>query len=476
MNSDTKKMALLGLALAGVSLAVYMFVFADTAKKKDKKGAAKAVSNTSSASSSAAAPSSTVSQKTAPDNEVAKAAQEAIARRMQQAGASNANANANAALVYKMMQDPKFKLEPKKPTAIEQHIKGIIKKGFWDTLRADLKEGKFERVVLLVGELRDRLMSLVPSRADVRGEIVSKLDTALLQQMLQHGAFDEDSLCNVIDYILSKISQLESPVRDAETTAWKEAHMPGLRGRGSGSGADMNSFVEKMPGVFEFLFDKMEQIELDIANYQLQQLRPFIVKEGFLYQRKKFQQRLDTGQVSLACTIDSVKAAVTRIAAVNANAKAVMHIDVGDLSQAKKSAVHMLLASMIVHLTMQEQEAKQEEKEDGNGNGNGKEESEEFTHRREHHHSHSLFLSSIPATMELEHEAMTDIRDDLLCIVRVGLQTVRVKQLFPGEGIQLTPKQEYQLHSDLMKAFLAPVEEKAEDLEGSNGKCVMCNV
>jgi hypothetical protein len=122
------------------------------------------------------------------DNEVGRNAQFAIAKRMQAAGASNANANAraNAAFIHKLISDPNFRLEPKKPSAIEQHIEAIMKKGtrpvrgsfslfafdslqhdfvavegFWDSFRTDLQEGKFERVIVLVGELRDRFAALI---------------------------------------------------------------------------------------------------------------------------------------------------------------------------------------------------------------------------------------------------------------------------------------------------------------------------
>ena len=210
---------------------------------------------------------------------------------MRAAGDANANAKANAALIHKLMSDPNFRLEHKKPSPIEQHIKAVIKKGFWDNFSADVSAGKFERVLVLIGEIRDRLLSLVPSRKDMQQEIIASLDTKLLKQILVNGAFDISSLTNIVEYIISKIKQLQSPGRDEETTKWVEDNIPALRN------STDQGFVQKLPVVLEFLFEKLDQIELDLANYKLQQLKPFLDNEGALYQRKKFAAQVQSGQV-----------------------------------------------------------------------------------------------------------------------------------------------------------------------------------
>jgi hypothetical protein len=215
----------------------------------------------------------------------------------------------------------------KEPSAIENHIREVMKRAFWDGFKQDLQGGKYERVIVMLEEIRERLLGFVPRRADWRKELFDKMDTGLLRQMLTGGAFDSASLTRTVVYIVSKIQQLEAPSRDEETQSWLGANIPKL------SSAATPALILLLPSVFEFLFSKLDLIELDMANYQLQRLQPVIQKDGVEYQRRKFAEQLQSGETTLARTAKWIRENAAKELAAAAAPNADMHVmDLGKLT------------------------------------------------------------------------------------------------------------------------------------------------
>ena len=146
----------------------------------------------------------------------------------------------------------------------------------------------------------------------------------------------------------------------------------------------------------------------------------------------------------MASTIEWIKKCVEK----EHNMSAGLAIDIKELASGKESTIKLLLGNAIVNLCMPEILPASTGNEVAVAGSPSKAPPPQ------------LPLLCLPATLELEASQLEDIRADTLCVVRVGLQLIRIKQLLPPEGIKLTVEEEQQLHQDLRKAFIEPVPEK----------------
>jgi hypothetical protein len=249
-RSNTEIALALAVTGIGCALATYFFFKQEEDKARENRG--DAVARPSITTSATAKTTTTAAAATdqPPMNaeEVMKAIPASPGRKEK---AKEEAKDRNAFLVHQMMVDPNFQLQVstfslvgrfiilfttlrmlqhKEPSAIESHIKEVMKRAFWDGFTQDLQAGKYERVIVMLEEIRERLLGFVPRRADWRKELFDKMDTALLRQMLMGGAFDSASLTRTVVYIVSKIQQLEAPSRDEETQSWLAANIPKLSG------------------------------------------------------------------------------------------------------------------------------------------------------------------------------------------------------------------------------------------------------
>jgi hypothetical protein len=68
------------------------------------------------------------------------------------------------------------------------------------------KDLKFKGTLALIGEIRDRLMSITPSRTDLHKEIHERIDVALIEQQLKHQAFGHAELAALARWVCINIS------------------------------------------------------------------------------------------------------------------------------------------------------------------------------------------------------------------------------------------------------------------------------
>ncbi|KAH7885269.1 T-complex protein 11-domain-containing protein [Phlebopus sp. FC_14] len=108
----------------------------------------------------------------------------------------------------------------------------------------------------------------------------SVFDPELIQQEMQHDLFDPSGLFVVIGETLKSHC---APMRDRAVDAMVEVAKTCAPG-GSGNKADAVKAVR-------LCFDILEVMKLDIANHQLQTLRPFLIDNSGQYELKAFKGR-----------------------------------------------------------------------------------------------------------------------------------------------------------------------------------------
>eukprot|EP00935_MAST-01C_sp_MAST-1C-sp1_P000979 g979.t1 len=454
-SNSASWLTLVLLAAAGVGCAVATYIFfREEQRAREARGAVPGLSPGES-------------QHPAPEA-VATASVVAEAAAAEKKAAEKDRASLNEKLVHQMMVDPNFKLQHKEPSAIERHIRDVMKRAFWDGFKQDLEAGKFERVITMLDEIKERLLGFVPRRADWRQELEEKMDMGLMRQMLVGGAFDAALLTRTVQYIVSKIGQLEAPSRDAATKSWLAEHVPKL------SSASTPELIVMLPAVFEFLFSKLDTIELDMANFQLQRLQPVIQKEGFEYQRRKFAAQLASGDISLEKTSKWIRRAAVEEFEAGSDSTTISFLRLDRVLAADPRVVaaecFRFLHFALVRLVAEGASLKLEAPPDAGGSGAGAKPMPAHARLLQQLHKHAR--EHWAETLALEAPQLLSLQTDFLCVVRVGVQQMRILQVLPQEGLPRaveTPTELQQLHTELMHAFLRPVPPQAQPV-GSDGK------
>ncbi|GBE84938.1 predicted protein [Sparassis crispa] len=134
----------------------------------------------------------------------------------------------------------------------------------------------------------------------------SILDADLIQQELDHGLFDPSGIFQTIGDIIRCHC---APMRDHavdQMVALAKSCTPG------GNGGK----VEAVRAI-RLCFEIMELMKLDVANHQLQTLRPYLVHSAAQYELKTFQESGKNGRLSLDVTRSWLQAAYGELAARN---------------------------------------------------------------------------------------------------------------------------------------------------------------
>ncbi|CAN0443151.1 unnamed protein product, partial [Phaeothamnion confervicola] len=154
----------------------------------------------------------------------------------------------------------------------------------------------------LVAELRDKIIGLTPRRRDLAAETSEAMDVELLGQMMRHGAFDYGVFFRMIAFAGERVLELEAPVRN-DTTRAKLAEWAAMQRtvEAGGEGAPILT-VELARDCFGFLFSKTDEIHVDILNAHLQFVTPFLKRNGVEYERDRFTEKLDLGELTLDVT------------------------------------------------------------------------------------------------------------------------------------------------------------------------------
>ncbi|KAI8824961.1 T-complex 11 [Fimicolochytrium jonesii] len=188
--------------------------------------------------------------------------------------------------------DPDFQLKPSQREPLEEQIRAMAKKAFFDSVREEFNQGKFDRhVPAFIAQIRESLLSMVSDKGKFADNIKDVLDVEHVKQQIERNTFD---VMNCLQYITQKMSQLCAPVRDAAIrNVAQSAHLA---------------------EAFERVLTILDDMKLDLANYRLQALRPVLQTQAVEYERTKFDEALDAKIVSLDRTRAWLSAAVNSVA------------------------------------------------------------------------------------------------------------------------------------------------------------------
>lgn len=130
------------------------------------------------------------------------------------------------------------------------------------------------------------MLSLAPATSKIHQDVNDTLDLALIAQQINAETYNVD---NTINFVIRTMEKLCAPVRDDAVHAISSA----------GDLAD----------TFRAILELLDQMNLDLANYRIQALRPYLKDISIEYERDKFSTALINGKIGLAKTRDWLRTA-----------------------------------------------------------------------------------------------------------------------------------------------------------------------
>ncbi|XP_002720386.3 T-complex protein 11-like X-linked protein 2 [Oryctolagus cuniculus] len=178
-------------------------------------------------------------------------------------------------IAHEIMVNQDFYMEERilPPNSVEGRFVETMYNAFWDHMEEQLSSAppNFACALELLKEVKDILLSLLlPRQNQLKREIEQALDLGLLKQEAEHGALDVPHLSSSI---LSLMGMLCAPIRDEAVQKLESITDP----------------VELLRGIFHVL----GLMKMDMMNYTIQSLRPFLQEHSVQYERAKFQELLD---------------------------------------------------------------------------------------------------------------------------------------------------------------------------------------
>lgn len=120
-----------------------------------------------------------------------------------------------------------------------------------------------------------RIASLIPSRSDMHEELNTSVDLALLHQMVEKNAMTVGDLVSVLSTLVTFITKLQSPHASSEFIGWFNPFAMHCH-----SQTNLNDALVYLPKFFEVTSERLDQMQLEIANFYLGQLAPYAQAEG----------------------------------------------------------------------------------------------------------------------------------------------------------------------------------------------------
>ncbi|XP_066261443.1 T-complex protein 11-like protein 1 [Euwallacea similis] len=185
-----------------------------------------------------------------------------------------ANGMRDMNLVHQIVVDENFRLEKAdpEPNAFQKAIKDTMHKAFWDVLRHELSRDppSYNQAFTLLEEVKQILLDLLlPQHTKIRQQILEVLDIPLIKQQAEQGILDFKYYAN---YIISIMAKMCAQIRDEKIQQLRE--------------------TVDIVGVYKGILETLELMQLDMANFALQIIKPDIINHSVELEREKFTKYL----------------------------------------------------------------------------------------------------------------------------------------------------------------------------------------
>lgn len=173
-------------------------------------------------------------------------------------------------------------LEPSSEQTIEQQLSEEIKFAFFDRVREDLREHRFDSMRRLAMELNEKICELGST----------ELHRHLCEKFVTDARTKVDCLRVLLKAAGILAANLEAPARAVTTEEWiNEVSRFQSLSDGSALPFDFASEEDLCVASLAFLFFKVDLCRMDISNVQLAKMAPLIHRLGCDYKASKFEEK-----------------------------------------------------------------------------------------------------------------------------------------------------------------------------------------
>lgn len=173
----------------------------------------------------------------------------------------------NRTLVHELSVNREYRIEM--DDCLEE--RGALNKFIFDCMRRELQEGKNSDpwVLAMAENVRGKLQRLLKEGNSLYTLIGEALDTKLIARELHSGGFSYEAFFSFMATILPKLC---APFRDAEVKQLVDNELQN------------GDLVDRLEALMRFI----DLMQLDYANFMLQQAAPELLKHGMEYEQKCF--------------------------------------------------------------------------------------------------------------------------------------------------------------------------------------------
>ena len=139
-----------------------------------------------------------------------------------------------------------------------KQLKDVATKAFWGTFEEQLKQDPpvYDRLVILLNELKQIIFTIIPSRHDLHEEINFKIDGDSIKNSLKHNALKPETIYEIMCYLVELIKKMQAAIHDKEMDEWWNNLQERMR-----NGAE---YSEIIPIFLKDIFEKVETIKTEI--------------------------------------------------------------------------------------------------------------------------------------------------------------------------------------------------------------------
>ncbi|ORY07085.1 T-complex 11 [Basidiobolus meristosporus CBS 931.73] len=186
----------------------------------------------------------------------------------------------NEQLAHEILLNPDFELTMSKGTNLEERVREVAIQDFFETIREEFNQGKYEFwFPQLVADIKNWLLELVSRWSPMYELLTDVIDIELISQQLKSGTYDIPKL---MKFITESMLDICAPVRDQAIRNIQK--------------------MTDLASVFQCLVEILQDMKLDLANYQVNMLHPLIQEYGIAYEKEKFNLALSNRTITLERT------------------------------------------------------------------------------------------------------------------------------------------------------------------------------
>ncbi|CUS14731.1 unnamed protein product [Tuber aestivum] len=185
----------------------------------------------------------------------------------------------NRQIVHELALDKNFKLKARKKGGLERMVEEQTRKAFWDVMKEDvLERGELAKWIPgMAGSVREKLLRLLEPTGSLHRMISDSIDIQIIEQQCRAGSYNYEKF---FSFVLSILPKICSPVRDDDVQALIN---------------DTGDYIHRL----QRLFDVLELLQLDHANFLLMMSAQYMIPEAVPYERRMFAADLEAGRTTL---------------------------------------------------------------------------------------------------------------------------------------------------------------------------------